>query len=223
MSELIILNKKLKEETIKYQNQIEKFIQEKEEYINEKNLLKKLECLEKELNVVKKSNNEFEMKLINVNKIINNCNNDNLIDGNEDSENNFSNNNENNNNTDIDINYNDNNIDENIIHMKNINTNYNINTNDGNNNIIDNNKNTFHSIHYKKTHYARYHPFPIHYPSSYNLNHLFPKFNPVPRFFSEPYIPYVPFTVPRNFHNPNIFNLNRENTHNIRKMSNNNI
>ena len=122
--------------------------------------------MEKELNVVKKSNNEFEIKLINVNKIIKNCNNDNVIDGNEDNENNFSNNNENNNNNDINNNYSDNNIDENIIHKKNININYNINTNDGNNNIIDNNKNSFHSIHHKKTHYARYHSFPIHYPPS---------------------------------------------------------
>ena len=62
MSELIILNKKLKKVTIEYRNQIKKFIQEKEEYMNEKNLLlKKVECLEKELNVVEKSNNEFEI------------------------------------------------------------------------------------------------------------------------------------------------------------------
>ena len=129
--------------------------------------------MEKELNVVKKSNNEFEMKLINVNKIINNCNNDNLIDGNEDGGNNFSNNDGNNNNTDINNNYSGNNIDKNIIKKKNINSNYNINTNDDNNNIIDNNKNSFHSIHHKKTLYARFHPFPIHYPPSYNHNHLF--------------------------------------------------
>ena len=36
MSKLIILNKKLKKETIEYRNQIKKFIHEKEEYINEK-------------------------------------------------------------------------------------------------------------------------------------------------------------------------------------------
>ena len=89
MSELIILNKKLKKETIEYRNQIKKFIQEKEEYMNEKNLLlKKVEFLEKELNIVEKSNNEFEIKLININKIINNCDNDNVIDGNQENDNN---------------------------------------------------------------------------------------------------------------------------------------
>ena len=40
--------------------------------------------------------------------------------------------------------------------------------------------------------------------------------------FPKPHISYVTFSVPRNFHKPNIFNLNTKNTYINRKMNNNN-